>query len=267
MWFHSLLRDAVFGWRQLLRKKTASAAAILSLALAAGSVMAAFELLDALLLRPLPVAAPQRLYAVAFEGTGVDGRRSTYDSSSYPMFQSFRDAVRADAECLAVSYEDRVDLTFGSDDQIEKAWLQYVSGRMFAVFGLRPAAGRLLTEEDDLTIGAHPVAVLSYDYWTRRLARDPHAVGRAFRLGDRIYQIVGVGPERFTGTETGTVTDIFVPMAMKDPVTLTSPHNFWLRSLVEMKPAAHPEIAGQKLPARFKPSSGNRPRPARRSPD
>ncbi len=75
---------------------------------------------------------------------------------------------------------------------MEKAYRQYVSGSMFGAFGLRPAAGRLLTENDDVTPGAHPVAVLSYDYWTRRFGQDPKVVGRTFRMGDDIYQIVGV---------------------------------------------------------------------------
>jgi putative ABC transport system permease protein len=92
--------------------------------------------------------------------------------------------------------------------------VQYVSGWMFGSFGLRPALGRLLTENDDLKPGAHPYAVLSYDYWTRRFGRIRRWSGARFRMGDDLYQIVGVGPEPFTGTETGTVTDIFVPTMM-----------------------------------------------------
>ena len=66
---------------------------------------------------------------------------------------------------------------------MEKAYVQYVSGWMFGSFGLQPAVGRLLTEKDDLKPGAHPYAVLSYDYWTRRFGRDPKVVGRTFRMG------------------------------------------------------------------------------------
>jgi hypothetical protein len=74
--------------------------------------------------------------------------------------------------------------------------------------------GRLFSESDDLKPGAHPYAVLSYDYWKRRFARDPHAIGRTLQLEGRLYEIVGVGPASFTGTETGTVTDIFLPAMM-----------------------------------------------------
>ena len=86
VWLDSLRADAVFGWRQLNKKKVTSAAAILSLALAIGSCTSAFRLIDAMLLRPLPVAAADRLYSVAFRNVDTDGRVSTYDSCSYPMF-------------------------------------------------------------------------------------------------------------------------------------------------------------------------------------
>ena len=172
-WLDSLRADAVFGWRQLVKKKVTSAAAVLSLALAIGACTSAFRLIDALLLRPLPVAHPERLYSVVFEGAGVDGKTMTYDSCSYPMFRQMRAATKDQAELMAVSYADRSDLTYRSDQETERAYRQFVSGWMFQTLGLRPAAGRLFTENDDVTPGAHPVAVLSHDYWTRRFARDP----------------------------------------------------------------------------------------------
>jgi predicted permease len=250
-WFDSLRADAIFGWRQLMKRKVTSGAAILSLALATGACTSAFRLIDALLLRPLPVSHPERLYSVAFEGIGADGRVMIYDSCSYPMFLQMRAAVKDQAESLAVSYAERIDLTYGRDQEMERAYRQFVSGWMFGTFGLRPALGRLLTENDDVTPGAHPVAILSHDYWTRRFAQDPRVIGRTFRMGDGVYEIVGVGPERFTGTETGTVTDIFVPMMMKNPRTLASPTNFWLRTLVELKPSVAAERVYERLRATF----------------
>src|SRR5215472_3165228 len=251
-WLDSLRADAVFGWRQLMKKKATSTAAVLSLALAIGACTSAFRLIDALLLRPLPVADPERLYSVAFEGRGVDGKVMTYDSCSYPMFRQMRSAVLDQAESIAVSYADSIELTYGSDQEMERAYRQFVSGWMFPSFGLRPAAGRLLTGNDDLTPGAHPVAVLSLDYWTRRFARDPKTIGRTFRIGDDLYQIVGVVEGGFTGTETGTVTDIFLPMMMKTPRTLASANNFWLRTLVQLKPGAAAEPVRERLRAAFR---------------
>jgi predicted permease len=130
-----------------------------------------------------------------------------------------RDAAKGRATLIAISYDDRTDLTYKSDQEMEKAHLQYVSGNMFSTFGLQPALGRLLTPDDDTTPGVHPVAVISYDYWTRRFANDPHAIGKTLRIGNDILQIVGVSQSPFTGTEPGTMTDIFVPTMMHPEVT------------------------------------------------
>src|SRR5580704_2259773 len=236
VWLDSLRADAVFGWRQLKKNKVASGAAILSLALAMGACTSAFRLIDALLLRPLPISDPERIHVVAFEGAGPDGKLMTYDSCSYPMFRQMRSEVKEQAELIAVSYEDRVDLTYGSDQEMEKEYLQYVSGWMFSSFGLHPALGRLLSESDDLKPGANPYAVISYDYWTRRFGRDPEVIGRSFRVGDTGYRIVGVAEKGFTGTETGTLTSMFVPTMMKNPRTLASANHFWMRTFVQLKP-------------------------------
>ncbi|HKW63155.1 MAG TPA: ABC transporter permease [Candidatus Acidoferrum sp.] len=250
-WLESLRADAVYGWRQMKKHKVTSAAAILSLALAIGACTSAFRLIDALLFRPLPIVHADRMHVVAFENTGPMGRM-TYDSCSYPMFQGMRSAVRGDAELVAVSYADRMDLTYGSDEEMEKENVQYVSGWMFEAFGLQPALGRLFTEADDQAPGAHPYAVLSYDYWTRRFGKDPGIVGRTFRIGTGVYEIVGVADRPFTGTETGTVTGIFLPMAMKNPDTLASPNHFWLRTFVLLKPGVSEEAVQDKLRAAFR---------------
>jgi predicted permease len=233
-WLDSLCADAVFGWRQLKKKKVTSAAAILSLALAIGACTSAFRLIDALLLRPLPVAAPERLYAVFRQGIGPEGKPQMLGEGEYPLFRQMRAAVKDQAELLALSYSDQMDLTYGSDQQMEKAHVQYVSGWMFSSFGLRPAAGRLLTENDDLTPAAHPYAVLSYDYWTRRFAKDPNVIGRTFRMDKDLYEIVGVAEGPFTGTEPGTVTGIFVPTMMNPRVTRSDAT--WIRVFAQLKP-------------------------------
>src|SRR6476660_9352596 len=137
-WLDSLRADTIFSWRRLAKNKVASAAAVLSLGLAIGACAAAFRLIDALLLRPLPVAEPGRLYVFARQGIDPVGNFRITDSGEYPMFRLMRAAVKDQAELIAVSYADRMDLTYGSDDQTEKAYLQYVSGWMFPSFRLRP---------------------------------------------------------------------------------------------------------------------------------
>ena len=232
-WLDSMRADAIFGWRQLMKSKVTSAAAILSLALAIGSCTSAFRLIDALLLRPLPVADPEHLYSLSRYGIGFDGKAASFDGWAYPAFAQMRDAVSEQAELIAVSYVERTDLTFTIDQEMEKAQLQYVSGTMFLTFRLAPVAGRLLNDRDDLKPGAHPYAVLSYDYWTRRFNKDPQAIGKSFHIGNTVFEIVGVGPELFTGTVTGTVTDVFVPAMMNPRVTRDD--TTWHRTMVRVK--------------------------------
>ena len=246
-WLDSLRADIIFGWRQLKRNKITSATAILSLALATGACTSAFRLIDALLLRPLPVAGADRLYALSRQGIGFDEKVQTYDGWAYPAFRQMRAAVKDQAELIAVSYANRMDLTYASDPEMEKASVQYVSGWMFRSFELRPALGRLLTEDDDLNPGAHPYAVLSYDYWTRRFGRDPKVIGRTFRMGDTLFQIVGVAEQSFTGTETGTLTDIFMPTMMNSWVTRSD--TTWHRTLALVKPGVAIEPLRQRLDA------------------
>src|SRR5579862_4046200 len=221
-WLDSLRSDMVVGWRQLARNKAVSAAAILSLGLAIGACTSAFRLIDALLLRPLPVAHPERLYMAV-------RKTSLFNSSyQYHAVNRMRDAVKNDAELIALASPQRMDLTYGSDQDTEKAFVQYVSGSMFPAFGLRPAIGRLLGESDDDKPGAHPFAVLSYDYWTRRFQRDPNIIGRTIKMRNdpmwmapdlpSVFEVVGVAEDGFTGVGPGTVTDIFLPTMMHGAV-------------------------------------------------
>jgi len=256
-WMDSLKTDIVFGWRQLMKRKVTTAAAVLSLGLAIGACMGAFRLVDALFLRPMPVTHPERLYGVFRQGPGLrDGKPGDAQPSfEYPLFTQMRDAVKDQATVIGVSAR-LTDVTFGSIAELEKTQLAYVSGSMFGTFGMHATVGRLLTESDDVTPGAHPVAVISYDYWVRRFGRDADVVGRvmhmgdsANEIGDNSYQIVGVGPKGFTGTEPGTVTDIFLPVMMYAGVK--NPTWSWIGAFVELKPGVAPEPVHDKIEAVF----------------
>ncbi len=130
---------------------------------------------------------------------------------------------------------------------MEKAYVQYVSGWMFSSFGLQPTLGRLLTQEDDRTPGAHPYAVISYDYWSRRFGQDPKVIGRTFHLGEQVFEIVGVGPKEFTGIEPGTATEIFLPTMMHRWVTREDAS--WHRTLALVAPGTAMEPLRAKLDA------------------
>ena len=219
-WLDSVRADAIFSWRQLNKHKTTSAAAILSLGLAIGACTAAFQLFDALFLKPLPISDPKRLYTISRSEGGFG------DGWEYMRFLKMRAAMKGEADLIAVSFPEQTDLAYGSSETVESAYVQYVSGWMFRSFGLRPELGRLLSDDDDREPGAHPIAVLSYDYWTRRFGRNPKVVGstvritRKYGIGSDIFEVVGVASKGFSGTEVGTATDVFVPAMMHPLVTM-----------------------------------------------
>ena len=241
---NALASDVVFGWRQLNKHRVASAAALLSLAIAIGSATAAFRLIDAVLLRPLPVAEPGRLFFVAT--STVDRESDEY--FDYPTYLRYRDAIQDRADAMVVGGIVKQDVTFGAAGEPEKIYRQYVSGNLFGVFGLQPALGRLVTPNDDVVPGAHPVAVLSHDFWTHRFARDPGVIGTTFRMGKYRLEIIGVAPMGFIGTEPGEVTDIFIP-AMMNAAAIHSPGWSWFRMWVRPKPGVSSEHVQKPLQA------------------
>ena len=230
----SLTSDIVFGWRQLRKHPAVSLVAILSLALAIGATTASFRLIDAVLWRTLPVAEPQHLFVLTNHAVNPEGRSEIHDDFDYPTFRQYRDAVADRADLMVVGNVSREDATFSSAGEPEKILRQHLSGNVFGVFGLNPVLGRFLTPNDDDAPGAHPVAVLSYDYWMRRFARDPAVLGTRFRLGGASYEIVGVAPKGFIGTEPGLVTDVFIPATMRTGA-LNSPGWTWFRIWVRPK--------------------------------
>jgi putative ABC transport system permease protein len=251
-WLDSLASDIVFGWRQLNKRRATSAAAILSLALALGATMAVFRLVDAVLLRPLPVAEPERLSYLAINFVDREGRSDHSDEFDYPTFRRYRDLAKDSADLMVVGIAARQDALLLSSGEPEKINRQFVSGNLFRVFGLQPALGRLLSPYDDVTPGGAPVAVLSYDFWTRRFARDPSIVGKTFRIGNDRLEIVGVGPKGFIGTEPGELTDIFLP-AMMNAQAINSPGWSWFRIWMRPKSGWAPDQVGQVLHAAFLP--------------
>jgi predicted permease len=240
-WLESLLADIRFGWRQLCRNKVTSGAAVLSLALGIGSCVAAFRLIDALLWRPLPVSHSSKLYVLSRKMTGFNGRPVEDDHWATPDFNLMRDAVEGQADLIGISDADRTDITWSTDDDMEKAHVVYVSGNMFPLFGLEPVLGRLLAPADDRAPRVAPYAVLSWDYWNHRFGRDPDILGRSLHLGDQTFEIIGVGPRDFTGTEKGTVTDIFMPLSMSS--FATDDRMDWHRIFLMLKPGVNPATA------------------------
>jgi predicted permease len=248
-WLDSLASDVVFGWRRMKQRRTANAVGVLSLGLAIGATAAAFRLVDAVLLRKLPIAGPDRFYYAALTNfRDRDGLPDYNDDFDYPTFRRYRKAASQSADLLVVGMSYPQDATFGSDPEPIKLFQQYFSGNAFGAFGLRPAIGRLLTPADDVTPGAHPVAVISYDLWDRRFGRDPQVLGKRFRMRGVQFEVVGVAPKGFNGTEPGAATEVFLPAAM-NVQAINSDGWEWFRLWVRPKPGIAPEQVRQILQA------------------
>ena len=179
-WLDSIGRDVRLGARMLRKNAVVTAAAVVSLSLALGACVAAFSLVDALILRPLPVRQPGQLIYLdvshLLPRTARRPRRSATRSSS-----RMRDAARGHADLFAMSTQVMRPVRFGGPTgEKEQVRTQYVSGDAFDRLGVAPAAGRLLSARDDRRPGAHPVVVVSHAFWMRRFGGDPAIVGRWF---------------------------------------------------------------------------------------
>jgi macrolide transport system ATP-binding/permease protein len=186
-----MLQDLRYAARWLRRSPGFTAVAVLSLAVGIGFNTALFSVLDAILFRPLPVAAPDRLVDVYTSGSDGD----TYATSSYPDLLDLqaRNSVFADmmgysAMMAAINLPDRSRLALG----------EVVTGNYFQVLGVGAAVGRTLLPEDDRP-GAERVAMISHRAWTRDYASSPQAVGQSVRMRGQAYTIVGVTPAGFSG--------------------------------------------------------------------
>jgi predicted permease len=203
----TFLRDIRYGARSLRKSPGFTAVAVLTLALGIGANTAIFSFVNAVLLRPLPVAEPERLVYV-FGGS----RTSPYNVSSYPDYLDYRDGNHVFSDLAAYS---SIDLSLSDDNQPDMISGLIVTGNYFDALGVRAQAGRTFLPEENTTPGGHPVAVISHALWQGRFAGDPHIAGRQMLLNGQPFTIVGVAPPGFDGAEAGETNDIYVPMAMQ----------------------------------------------------
>ena len=248
-WLDSLARDVRLGLRMLRRSGAVTAAAVVSLSLALGACVAAFALVDALILRPLPVRQPEQLIYVAFATDAPE--RPEADTFNDPLFLTLRDAGRAHVDLFAMSTQVIRPVTFAGTQEKEPLRTQYVSGDAFDRLGVSPVAGRLLGPSDDLQPGAHPVAVISHAFWARRFGGDRAIVGGWFTLEGRPFQIVGVAAPQFPGVEPGRPTDVWMPYAMYNPRAFGNAQFNWFRVFGRLKDTARRDQAYAVLQAAF----------------
>ena len=214
-----MLQDLRYGLRMLLRRPGFTLVAVLSLALGIGANTAIFSLLDAVLIKSLPVHEPNQL--VLF-GKGKDMGMTmgfpdqSWDLFSYPFYRQVQqrsDVFSGVAGLLSITWNVHGFVNSSSD--IEKLEVQLVSGSYFPVLGVNAGLGRVLTEADDQTQGGHPVAVVSYAWWQQRLGGDPAVLGKPITIDNIQYTVVGVAPKDFFGTTVGSAPDLWIPLAME----------------------------------------------------
>jgi len=217
-----MLQDLRYGLRMLLKKPGFTLIAVLSLALGIGANTAIFSLLDAVMLKSLPVQEPDRLVLFGkgeSMGMTMGFPDESWDLFSYPFYrrvQQRSDVFSGVAGMLSIPWTVHgfVDSN-GSTGEIEQLQVQLVSGTYFPVLGVNAERGRVITDADDQIQGAHPVAVISHALWSRRLGQDPNAVGKTITIDNVGYTIVGVAPREFFGAVVGLAPDLWVPLAME----------------------------------------------------
>ncbi len=247
-----IAHDLRYAARMLRKQPGFTLSAVLTLALGIGANTAVFSLVNATLLQRLPVADREHLFYVY--------RGSVGGVFSYPQFELLRDNSRS-FEALAGWGGITASLNAGDSAELVSGVI--VTGNFFDVLGVRPVRGRLLSTSDDVTPGAHPVAVVSYDFWQTRFAGRSDVVGREIRLNGHVFTIVGVAPPGFSGPQLGVPRHLYVPMMMQaimrppragysgemNPDLLKHPTNSWIFAVGRLKTEARVAEARAELDA------------------
>ncbi|HEX8184864.1 MAG TPA: ABC transporter permease, partial [Blastocatellia bacterium] len=237
----TLLQDLRYGFRTLRKSPGFTAIAVLTLALGLGANTAIFSLTDQILLRFLPVEKPEELVVLRSPGPKQGRVWSDADvaaSFTYPRYKALREKNNIFSGLLA---RFSVSLSVAGEGQTERADGELVSGNYFEVLGVRPALGRVFTDEDDRVPGAHPVIVLSHAYWARHFGGDPAILNKTLVVNGVLMTVVGVAQAGFSGVQVGQLPDIFIPITMKAQMTpnwdgLNDHKDYWLAIIGRLNP-------------------------------
>jgi len=237
--------DVRYALRTFVRNKSFAITAVVTLALGIGANAAIFNLIDALVLRWLPVRHPEQLLQILKAGPAGPPD----DGYSYPMVRALADQT----DFVTAAGFAAANLTIGTGSGVRRAHGAYVTGAFYETLGLTPAAGRLLTRADD-QVGAPPVAVASYDFWQRQLGGTLAAIGQPLPIRGVPVVIAGVSPPGFAGAIVGTVADLTIPVAVLPQIVprsdpLLGPGNSWLRVLARPRAGMTAAEAGARLAA------------------
>jgi len=233
--------DLRYGIRSLLKNPGFTAVGVITLALGIGANTAIFTLIDAVLLKMLPVKNPEQLVLLNM----IDGRGNR-NNFSYPLYERLRDHNQAFSGMFAsLGFNFQLAVDGKSESRLDGA---IVSGSYFSVLGVSAFLGRTLTVEDDRVPGGHPVVVISYNFWKQRFALSTAIVGKAITLNGTPFTIIGVTPPEFLGHTTGELPKVWVPLMMQFQVRpgrslLNDPNSSWLEVIARLRPEVSVEQA------------------------
>lgn len=219
----NVIQDFRFALRLWRQRPGFTAVALLSLALGIGANTSIFSLMDALMLRSLPVKQPEQLMLFGsgrMFGVMDDFPERSPELFSEPFLETVRrkNAVFADVAGLE-SMPANVHARFaGPASELESVHIRLVSGNYFTLLGVGPAVGRVLTQDDDQMPGANPVAVMSNRFFERRFSRDAGVVGRTLAFNSTAFTIIGVAARDFSGTVVDESPDFWIPLSMQAQV-------------------------------------------------
>ncbi len=232
-WFSHLGRDLQYAVRILRRDPGFSVIAVLMLALGIGTTVGTFSVMDAILLKMLPVKDPASLFRTVGINAPVDD--ASGGGASYAVFQRMREQTRPLADLMAYQSADEQAVSVDGRSE-ERLTHQTISGNYFQVLGIQPVFGRLITPADDQAPGQHPVAVISDRLWHEKFDRGARAIGSKIQAGDQTFDVVGVAPPQFFGVEIGKVVDLWTPISMAPAEYLRNDHFFWLQTMGRLHP-------------------------------
>jgi predicted permease len=240
----SLIQNVRYGIRMLRKNPVFTVVAVLTLALGIGANSAIFTLINAVLLKSLAVDRPGELVIVGDPARANERNIGSPQSDlfSYPLYRELRDGNDVFSGMAASGVEHRTRIEVASSGFVsEEAVTNMVTGNYFSVLGISAFRGRVLTPQDDTAKSANPVAVLSYDFWTSKLARDQAVVGETIRLNRQPYTVIGIAPPGFTGDTVGDKQDLWVPISMQTEIMpgrewLDNVQASWLRVMARLKP-------------------------------
>ena len=237
------MQQLKLAFRRLLKTPLVTAVAVLSIGLGIGANTAVFSMFDHILMRPLPVAAPEQLVNLAAPGpkSGSTSCGNAGDCDAVFSYAMYLDLARDPQVFAGIAAHHLFGANVGYKGETLSVDGMEVSGNYFPLLGLQPATGRLIAPADTATIGGTPVAVLSYDYWVTRFNHDLNVTSQTVTVNGQTLSVVGVAPFGFDGTTRGTRAKIFVPISlraqMEPPFTqFEARDNYWVYLFARLKP-------------------------------